>query len=290
MHPLTGAQIDFPIVIRHCAILLTLLLSPTAIGLSPQTPPGPHTPPSPPTLPAAADTASTNSLPDATELLRAFIRAVGGEVAIHSIQTMDVQGQIRLPSGRAPGQFHWVVASGGKAFFQTQFPGLGRSAFGSDGKTGWSLLELPGDHHSEAVSLVDIERRRQRANWFELAFTLPRRATAMHTVGPAAFEGTPAWEVSLERIDGRTERLFLDRASKLLLGVTTAIDTDPKSPMITVRFSEWRKVGDLRLFHRIVIAGGGTRVQLDITKISMTDVDNAIFAPPDELVTTEDDG
>lgn len=286
IHPLTGAQIDFRIVIRHCPILLSLLLSPSAIGQSPLPPPIPTIPANPVT----ADTDSANALPDATKLLQSFIRAVGGEVAIHSIQTMEVQGQIRLPGGRAPGQFHWVVASGGRAFFQTQFPGLGRSAFGSDGDTGWSLLELPGDHHSEAVPLVDIERRRQRANWFELAFTLPRRATAMHTVGPVEFEGTPAWEVSLERIDGRTERLFLDRASELLLGVTTAIDTDPKSPKITVRFSDWRPVGDLRLFHRIVIAGGRTRVQLDITKVSMNDVDDAIFAPPDDLVTTEDDG
>lgn len=285
MHSLTVAPIDFRIVIRHYAILL-LLLSPTAIG---QPPHAPDTPPAPPT-PATADSTSDHTLPDATALLQAFIRAVGGEVAIHSIQTMEVQGQIRLPGGRAPGRFHWVVTSGGNAFFETQFPGLGRSAFGSDGDTGWSLLELPGDHHSEAVSLTEIDRRRQRANWFELAFTLPRRATSMRTIGPVEFEGTPAWEVALERMDGRTERLFVDRASKLLLGVTTAIDTDPKSPMITVRFSDWRPVGDLRLFHRIVIAGGRTRVQLDITKISMDDVNDAIFAPPDDMVNTEDNG
>jgi len=255
------------------------------------TPPTPA-PTTPPTSPAGEAAIDATKFPKAVDLLTAFIRTVGGEPAIRSITSMEVQGRIHLPGGRVPGTFLWLVADGGRACFETTFPALGTSAFGSDGTTGWTLLELPGTRTVDPLPLDDVDRLRRRANWFELAFTLPDRATEVHTVGPTSFGGVPAWEVSVERTDGRIERLFLNQASNRLLGFSTPMDTEPGAPVITVRFGEWRPVGDLTLFHRIEIAGGRSRVGLEVTSIRFETValDDPRFSAPPVPTDEGDDG
>ena len=240
------------------------------------------------TEPAAAPAA----IPKAIDLLTEFIRTVGGEAAIHNITSMEVQGHIHLPGGRESGTFLWLVADGGRACFETTFPELGSSAFGSDGTNGWSLLELPGTRTVEPMPLDEVDRKRRRANWFELAFTLPNRAEALKTVGPTTFGSVPAWEVSVERTDGRIEQLFLNQTSKRLIGFRTPLNTAPHAPVITVRFGEWRPVGNLTLFHRIEISGGRSRVGLEIKSIRFDTVglDDPRFKSPDTPVDTHNDG
>ena len=221
-----------------------------------------------------------DELPDAQSLLAAYIRAVGGAPAIAAIKSMDVKGDIHLPGGRMPGTFRWAVADGHYAAFETSFPGLGRSTFGSDGTQGWSILELPGQRTVERLSLDEVDSRRRRANWFELAFTLPERAEAMHTVGEAVFDGAAAWEIQIDRADGRTEQLFIDRSKHWLLGFATPMDIGDDAPLITVRFGDWRAQGPLTLFHRIEISGGATRVGLDVKAVHLNTLTKEDFAAP----------
>ncbi len=253
-------RIDFCLVLRPLTIVAIALCSPLALA-NDEPPP----------------------LPEATALLQGFIESVGGTSAIHGIEAMDATGTIRLPGGRDPGRFRWVVADEGRATFETAFPGLGRSVFGSDGTVGWSALELPSGRTVTRETLETIDNRRRRANWFELAFTLGADATSMRTVGLAEFDGVRAWEIELVRGDERTERVFLEQETKRLLGFTTTLHASPDAPAITVRFGNWRVVDDLTLFHSIAISGGRTRVQLDITSVSFDPPDPATFAPPLDL-------
>ena len=39
------------------------------------------------------------------------------------------------------------------------------------------------------MPMDQVDEKRRRANWFELAFTLPDRAKTMKTVGPTTFGG-----------------------------------------------------------------------------------------------------
>lgn len=246
-----ASKIDFQAVLLALCIAIPLLSPGTAQSDPSGTPP------------------QAAPVPDAVDLLSAFIQRVGGQAAIHSVKSMEVRGRIHLPGGRTPGTFLWLVADGGRACFRTTFSGLGTAAFGSDGSAGWSLLDLPATREVDDLTLTDVEQRRRRANWFELAFTLPERAVSMDTLGPALFEGTPAWEISIARTDGRIERLFLDRATNLLLGFTMPLDVTPGAPEIHVRFQDWRAVGELTLFHRIEISGGRTRVGLEIESVTL---------------------
>ncbi|MCH2136751.1 MAG: DUF4292 domain-containing protein [Phycisphaerales bacterium] len=238
--------------------------------------------PPPSAEPPPRGTQEAQTPPPAEDLVAQFIRASGGLAAIHSIQGMEVIGHIRLPGAKSPGTFLWLVADSDRAAFETTFPGLGTAAFGSDGTVGWSLLELPGARTVEALSLQEVESRRQRANWFELAFTLPDRADSMKTMGSSRFHGADTWEIALERSDGRGERLFIDKASNLLAGFTMPMDASEGAPVVTVRFKDYKPVGELVLFHRIEILGGTTRVELEVKRITFDEIapDDARFKTP----------
>ncbi len=239
---------------------------------------------------AVAAPPGVDQLPDPIHLLDGFINAIGGPTAIKSVTAMDATGRIQLPGGRHPGTFRWSVADGHKAAFETTFPGLGRSAFGADGETGWAVVELPGDKQMTTLSIEEVDRRRRRANWFELATTLSNRATELRTVGGVDFDGIRAWELALTRTDGRREQVFIDQQTNLLLGVTTAMDTSPGAPTITVRFGHWQPAGDLVLFRQLDISGGRTRVRLLVDAISFDPLPEEAFTPPANLPTQNTDG
>ncbi|MDP7029155.1 MAG: hypothetical protein QF733_02940 [Phycisphaerales bacterium] len=219
-------------------------------------------------------------LPGGAVVLQRFVRAVGGEAAIRDIEAMTVQGRIGLPGVAKPGRFRWSVADGGRCVFDMAFPDLGRSRFGSDGKTGWEIVELEDSVHRGAVPLDEVERRRRRANWFELALTLPARATEFTTIGRSTFDGIDAYEVYMVDASGRPHTLYFAADSSFLLGVRLS-ERGPAGPAdVTIRFAEWSEVGPLTLFHRVSINHADVHLQLKFDAISLDPVPDAAFSEP----------
>ncbi len=221
------------------------------------------------------------TLPDGGTLLQRFIRAVGGEAAIRDISAMAARGKIILPKSDQVGSFDWIVADNNRCRFNMEFPQLGRRSFGSDGTVGWETVELDGEEETQTLDLVEIDRRRRKANWFELALTLPARATEFHTIGRASFDGTDSFEVRMTDSGGRIHHLFFAAESSLLLGVRL-IERGPLGPAdVTIRFSDWRQVGPLNLFHSVTIDHADIQLKLMFERVSLEPVPATAFTPPE---------
>ncbi|MCP4759277.1 MAG: hypothetical protein GY894_04075 [Planctomycetes bacterium] len=220
-------------------------------------------------------------LPKANTLLQRFIRAVGGEAAIRNIGAMSAQGKIILPKSDQVGSFNWIVADNNRCRFNMEFPQLGRRSFGSDGVVGWESVELDDAVQERDLELAEIDRRRRKANWFELALTLPVRATEFHTIGRASFDGTETFEVRMLDPSRRVHHLFFDTDSHLLLGVRL-IEQGPLGPAdVTIRFSDWKPVGSLQLFHSVSIDHADLQLKLEFEKVSLEPIPAAAFARPE---------
>ena len=160
------------------------------------------------------------------------------------------------------------------------FPELGRTRFGSDGNVGWEIVELEDTVQRGELSLEEVDKRRRRANWFELALTLPARATEFDTAGRSTFDGHDAYEVRMVDASGRPHTLFFATDSWLLLGVRMS-EQGPAGPAdVTIRFSEWSPVGPLMLFHRVSINHANVHLQLKFDSISLDSVPDAAFDRP----------
>ena len=226
----------------------------------------------------------TTAKPEGSVLLQRFLRSVGGETAIRSIRSLSASGTIQLPGTPDPGTFQWAVADGGRCVFEMKFPSLGSSRFGSNGTIGWETISLGDSTQSTILDSSDVDRRRRRANWFELALTLPARAVSFDTIGTTNFDGATAWEVRMEDATGRVQHLFFDAESSLLSGVRL-IERGPLGPAdITIRFEEWKPVGPLRLFHRVTIDHANVHMKMHFEKVSLAPIPDAAFLPPAGLL------
>jgi hypothetical protein len=226
------------------------------------------------------------AVPEGTVLLQRFIRAVGGEAAIRDVQSMSASGQIDLPGSDESGQFSWAVADGGRCVFDMTFPNLGQSTFGTDGLIGWESLTLGNTNTVQQISLSTIESRRRRSNWFELALTLPARARSFDTIGLSTFDGTAAFEIRMVDETDRIHHVFFDSATNLLLGVRL-IERGPLGPAdVTIRFSNWKPVESLLLFHTVSIDHADVHLRLQFDQVSLQDVPQDRFTPPSTLKTT----
>lgn len=250
---------------RHLLIAMLLMAAPLLAAAPPQ-------PPTP------------DSLPRGTTLLQRFIRAIGGEAAIRDVQSMSAQGRIHLPGASETGRFEWAVADGGRCVFDVTFPNLGQSRFGSNGTIGWESLQLGDDTTAQLLDATVVERRRRRSNWFELALTIPARAKEFETIGRSAFDGTAAYEVRMVDASSRIHHLFFDTDTHLLLGVRL-IERGPLGPAdVTIRFSNWKPVGTLTLFHMVSIDHADVHMKLVFDRVSLEMVPANTFDPPKELL------
>ena len=220
------------------------------------------------------------TLPEGSVLLQRFIRAVGGEAAIRNITDMAANGRIHLPGVPNPGHFHWAIASGGRCVFTMYFPDLGKSTFGSNGRIGWEVIQIDDETQQRELEIETIEARRRRANWFELALTLPSRARAFTTIGRSNFNGVDAFEVRMIDADDRPHHLFFSADSHYLLGVRL-IERGPLGPAdVTIRFSNWQPIGPLMLFRRVSINHADVQLELVFDSVSLEPSDADRFEPP----------
>ena len=234
-----------------------------------------HAMATPPAAPPA-----TPPLPSGGQLVGRFIHAIGGDAAIQGIQELTARGHIALPESNDTGTFVWQVADQNRCRFETSFPGLGSSSFGSDGHTGWESVSIGEAEHTTELSLIEVDQRRRRANWFELALTLPARAKEFTTVGAAQFDGAQTWEVRMVDSNDRVQKLFFDQDSHLLSAVRVVNGGTSGRADVTIRFSEWRPVGPIKLFHEVSIDHAGLTLQLHIDSVSLEPIPAQIFTPP----------
>ena len=57
---------------------------------------------------------------------------------------------------------------------------------------------------------------------------------------------------------------------------------------MTIRFSDWQPVGDIRLFRTVTIDHADVHMKLHFNRVSTEPVPGQAFALPDELLRTDD--
>jgi hypothetical protein len=118
--------------------------------------------------------------PTAEDLLDGAIKAIGGALAIESLESFKLHGMIRLPDGRPVIEVDLATAVGGKVLAIQTFVGIGQTRFGSDGTTAWE--ENPGPSKTQVFKLIDdsvLSQKVKQLNWIEWLTSLPNQLNVM---------------------------------------------------------------------------------------------------------------
>ncbi|MDG2423232.1 MAG: hypothetical protein P8M22_04570 [Phycisphaerales bacterium] len=242
---------------------------------------------SPPTAqPAPAQSVAAAKpivLPLARGLMNRYVQAIGGRVALWQLESFKAHAKLSFKGGQAEGQLDLAFRRPNLMRIQLDLASLGSSEVGSDGSSAWEILTSDGIKQAEIIPLVDAQRRRRDLNWFELALRLTDGARSFRTVAPAEYDGHPCWEIQKIARDGSEERIFIDRQNHLLRGIRMIETGMAEEHEVSLSFRNWKSVGDLLLFHELIMARDGIELVIDFDQISLDTVSPNIFQPPDSI-------
>ena len=260
------------------AVSAAVLLSTMAWGQGAQTRPA--------TRPAATSapqpttaTAPQKDLPPAKDILAAAIDAMGGKAALDAIESTAIKGSTSMAmSGDISLEIY--SAKPDKFLIKLAVPSMGEIRYGSDGKTGWT------DNPMGGVQLLDADQTKQpaeQANIFRVLVAVQEKARELETVDRADFADHACYTVRIINEGGQEQFAYFDVDSKLLRG-TRIKQEGPQGPIETVsKFTEWKQVGDVKLFSRIDSEQMGMQAVTTFTEIELNKVDSAIFDLPPEV-------
>jgi len=105
----------------------------------------------------------------------------------------------------------------------------------------------------------------------------------MRTVEQAAYDGHPAYKISLVHLDGTEDVEYYDVQSHLKLG-TIATRESPMGPVqVTLVFADYRKFGDMLIPTTMKQTTMGVQQVLTFTAVEFDKVPPSMFEPPAEI-------
>jgi hypothetical protein len=142
------------------------------------------------------------------EILAGSAEARGGADRLAAVETIVATGVAHLGGGaEAPFSYEWKRPSSFR--FELTIQGV-TEVQASDGETAWQLdpSSQPGP---EALSALDLALLNDAADFIGALVDPEGKGHRVELVGEAEIEGTPAWELRVERAEGFVETIYLDR-------------------------------------------------------------------------------
>ncbi|MEO8382543.1 MAG: hypothetical protein ABI779_22980 [Acidobacteriota bacterium] len=217
---------------------------------------------------------TTPAPPDAAEIARRHVEAIGGKARWQRVQSLVIKGSSSFAS------FVWVWKGPGKVRTEErddQYSGKTLvTAF--DGTSGWISNPFRGPDYGVPHKLTPEELRAWQTGLILRSdlLDLPAQGAQLRLLGQEAVGGQPAWKLSLERTGYDPVTLWID--AKTFLLVQRARKT--KSPWggegtNRTRFGDYRNVGGVLIAH----STGETRYVVEVNP----PIDDALFRPPQPL-------
>ena len=136
----------------------------------------------------------------------------------------------------------------------------------------------------------DLVERVAANNWLGRLLQLGNRVDGMRTTGTALFNEATCWHVQFTAIDGQPMAAYFDQKTKLLQGFRRTFtppllpeDTESEPQVLDITFTEWRPVGELTLFHHVLLEQAGTSMLINYDTLQVNDVPPDTFTVPPQV-------
>lgn len=156
-------------------------------------------------LPAASPAQET---PTVDEILAGSAEARGGAESLAAVETLVATGTAHMGGGtEAPFRYEWKRP--GKYRFDLTIQGV-TQVQATDGETAWEL-DPQNQPEPEVQAPLDRALMNDAADFLGALVSPEAKGHSVELVGAPAVEGTPAWELRVERAEGFVETIYLDR-------------------------------------------------------------------------------
>jgi hypothetical protein len=223
--------------------------------------------------------AAAEALPSPEDLLKAAIKAQGGQEAFDAIKSVHTKSQMRTPMGNM--DIETYFKSSGEFLVKQIIPQMGEIRAGYDGTVGWHHIPVQG---YQLLSDDEISNAGQMAATYGLVQRLQQEYGDMKTVEKGTFGGAKCYKVSMVHKKSETKQYaYFDVANQRIAGIEVEHESDFGPTRIVMSFEQWKDVEDIKVFTEMKVDQSGMNISLVITEIEFNTVDDAILELPDQV-------
>lgn len=216
----------------------------------------------------------------ADEIVNKYITAIGGADNWKKVNSMTSEGNLKVQG--ADVAVTMTVLNGKGMRQNISLMGMtGYSIVTPD--SGWNFMPFQGQQKPEPVT---AETLKESADQYDAQGSLLDYKTKGHSIeylGKEDVEGTEAHKMKLTHKSGKTETMFFDPASYLMIRTVTKQKANGQETEVTTSLSNYKKLPEgilVPMSINIPVGPPGQNADLTITKVEINKpVDEAIFKP-----------
>lgn len=212
--------------------------------------------------------------PTAQAVFDKYAAAVGGLPAFRAITARTETGTADITFAGVSAGYERKVAAG-KMLTTIDVAGFGQVLSGFDGTTSWSMNPQAGAAKGSPSETAEIVAALAPTSGMWEAGTY----TSAEVLEAADFEGTKVWPVKIVTKTGRTRTVYYDQASGLKVGEVVTADAGE----MKVTYADYKPFGAVKLPTKVTQGTPQGDVVLNITAVTFTPIDAAVFALPDAV-------
>ena len=199
-------------------------------------------------------------LPPVTEILDAYVKAIGGREAQEKIKSRSLKGTVEMVPMGIKGTFESIVAAPDRSFTRMNMAGLGEFLDGFDGKTAWSINPIQGSREKSAAEVA----QQKLINDFYREIKLDKVYKNLTVTG---IEKVGAAETYVVRAEAgglaAPDIMYFDTKTGLLLRMDSIIIAPEGNQPVKIFYEDLRPIDGVTIPMRI-------RSQLPAFEITMT--------------------
>ena len=228
--------------------------------------------------PAPASTEKPAQLPAAEQVLKRYIKAVGGEKAFADYQSQHATGSISMGGQQMNGKMEVFAARPNKLLVIMEMPGVGKITTGFDGKVGWMSNPLTGPMLLPDSMLDQISTQAD----FDHALRKPEDYKSIEMLGLESFAGEPCYKLKLVHRSGFESTEYFSKETGLQKGFVSKQSSPLGEVNVTTEVTDYKKFGDVLMPSRTVQKVSGLEQVLTIDEMEFNTVPASKFElPPD---------
>lgn len=228
---------------------------------------------------APASRAQAQDLPPARQIVDAYVQAIGGEDAIARASHRHVRGEMSMPAAGMTMTMEMWQSRPNKMLMVMTIPGMGEVRQGYDGQTAWSTNPMQGPRIIEGAELEQTARQAD----FEANLRFEHMFPTLETVERTELGGRPCYRVRMVAQNGDESFGCFDVETRLLLGLTSRLESEMGTIESNVAFHDYRDFGGVKMPARTVMNAMGQEMVMTIREMDTDAVPDAVFALPAEV-------
>ena len=224
--------------------------------------------------------AQEKKIPNAKQILATYIKALGGEEKIATIQAVQYDAKMTIAGAGVGGTLSVISTTEGKFRQSIEIDGLGSDVSGSDGTIVWTTSAITGSKVLEGTLAEQIKLRAamfplsEYANYFE----------TMECTSVEKFDAVDCYVVKSSKPNWKPVLDYFEISTGLHRGTRETIATEQGELQVETTYQDYRDVDGIKMSYVSVQKLGPQALEIQVTSFKVNPkLASDVFEVPEEV-------